>query len=234
MNIVLDASNSNVSRQQMQNETSALRERNEELQARLEETFTERQTKETKNKQLESEVEQERNKISEISKSMSDNDQIQYRSLEQSVQRYTHETNKFHERIEALNSQKSSMETVIQNSMDRVELVRLLSILNDQEHKLEKLKSDEQKRLTPTQEREKLISEVRENKLALTSIQHQIKFAEDALKEKKEFLQQIEDDLEEGSVERYAKYKELKRRDETMTIFMETFKEKYEDEKRSE
>lgn len=234
MNIALDAANSSVSRQQMQNETTALRERNEELQARLEETFTERQTKESKNKQLESEVEQERNKITEITKSMSENDQTQYNLLAQSIQKYTIETDTFHEKIATFNSQKASMETVIQNNTDRMELVRLLSILNEQEQKLKKLRNDEQKRLTPAQEREKLINDVRENKLALTSIQHQIKFAEDALKEKKELLQQIEDDLEEGSVERYTKYKELKRRDETMTVFMETFKEKCETEKKSE
>lgn len=233
MNIALDSANSNVSRQQMQQEALALRERNEHLQIRLEATFTERQTKEVKNKQLEIEIEQERNKITDIIKSMKENDQNTYYKLEESIQKYTIESGKCHEQIGAILNQKTSMETVIQNSSDRIEMVRLLSILNEQDQKLDKLKDDERKRLTPVQEREKLINDVRENKQALTSIQHQIKFSEDALNEKKELLQQIEDDLEEGSLERYAKYKELKRRDETMSAFMETFKEKYEEEKLS-
>lgn len=234
MNIALDSANSNVSRQHMQQETFGLRERNEQLQARLEKTFTERQAKEVKNKELEAEIEQERNKISGIIESMSESDQAKYRQYDESTQKYIAETSKNHEQIAALLNQKSSLETVIQNSSDRMEMVRLMLVLNELETKLERTKDDERKRLTPAQEREKLINDVRENKQALTSIQHQIKFAEDALNEKKELLQQIEDDLEEGNVERYAKYKELKRRDEAMTEFMETFKVKFEDEKRSE
>lgn len=233
MNIALDSANSNVPRQQMQQEASALRERNEHLQIRLEATFTDRQKKEAKNKQLEVEIDQERNKLSDIIKSMKESDQNMYYKLEESIQKYTIESGKCHEQIDALLNQKTGMETVLQNSADRVEMVRLLSVLNDQNQKLEKLRDDERKRLTPVQEREKLINDVRENKQALTSIQHQIKFAEDALNEKRELLQQIEDDLEEGSLERYAKYKELKRRDETMSVFMEKFKERYEEEKQS-
>lgn len=233
MNIALDAANSNVSRQQMQQEALALRERNERLQVSLEATFTDRQTKEAQNKQLEAEIEQERNKISEIINAMSADDQLKYRQLEESIKKYTDETDKYHGQIAALLSQKASMQTVVQSSADRVEMVRLLTILNEQQQKLDKLKEEERRRLTPAQEREKLINEVRENKQSLTSIQRQIKLSEDALKEKKELLQQIENDLDEGSLERYAKYKELKRRDETMSVFMDTFKEKFDAEKKS-
>lgn len=100
--------------------------------------------------------------------------------------------------------------------------------------KLMQSKEEEQSRLTPAQEREKLISEVRENKQALNSIQHQIKLAEDTLNEKRELLRQIDDDLDEGNSERYAKYKELKHRDETMTKFMDSFKENLQAETNSE
>lgn len=227
MNIALDAANSNVSRQQMQQEALALRERNEHLQVSLESTFTDRQTKQAKNTLLEAEIEQERNKVSEIINAMNVDDQMKYWQLEESAKKFTAGTGEYHEQIAALLNQKASMETVVQNSSERMEMVRLMTILHEQEEKLDKLRDDERRRLTPAQEREKLINEVRENKQALTSIQHQIKFAEVALNENRELLQQIENDLEEDSLERYAKYKELKRRDETMSAFMETFKDKF-------
>lgn len=44
---------------------------------------------------------------------------------------------------------------------------------------------------------------------------------------------QVEQDLDEGSSERHIKYKELKKRDEMMTNFMETFQIQIAQEKKS-
>ena len=49
----------------------------------------------------------------------------------------------------------------------------------------------------------------------------------------KEYKFYIEQDLEEGNSDRHAKYKELKRRDETMTIFLESFPQQMDEERRS-
>lgn len=233
MNIALDAANSSISRQQMQEETVALRERNEKLQSQLESAFNERQAQESTNQMLEKEIEQERNKINKVIESMNELDQVKYREMAELADTLGEKTNKMHEEINAMMNQKTNLETMIRSSTERSEAVRLLSKLNEMQLKLMAAKEEEQNRLTPAQEREKLINEVRENKQALTSIQHQIKITEDALTEKRELLSQIEDDLDEGNTERYAKYKELKHRDETMTAFMETFRDRVEEEKKS-
>lgn len=108
-----------------------------------------------------------------------------------------------------------------------------MSKLNELVTKRNTLRDEEANRLSPAQEREKLINEVRSNNQALTSINRQMKLIEDQLIDKREVLVQIEQDLEEGNSERHAKYKELKRRDETMTLFMESFSDSLEEEKRS-
>lgn len=114
-----------------------------------------------------------------------------------------------------------------------MEATRLLSKLNELVIKRNTLRDEEANRLSPAQEREKLISEVRANNQALTSMNRQMKLIEDQLSDKREQLSQIEQDLEEGNSERHAKYKELKRRDETMTAFMDTFRVNMENEKQS-
>lgn len=114
-----------------------------------------------------------------------------------------------------------------------MEAVRLLSKLNELVIKRNGLRDEEANRLSPAQEREKLINEVRSNNQALTSMNRQMKLLEDQLSDRRELLGQIEQDLEEGNSERHAKYKELKRRDETMTAFMETFREAMLEEKHS-
>lgn len=225
MNIALDSANSNINRQQMNQETAVLRERNEELQQQLEKAFSEKQSKEAINEKLEKEIELERNKINKVIESMNESDQAKYRKFDELAQELGDVNNKMHEEINMMINKKTNLETIAKSSTERSEAVRLLLKLNEMELKLMTSKEEEQNRLTPAQEREKLISEVRENKQALTSIQHQIKLAEDSISEKRELLRQIEDDLDEGSSERYAKYKELKHRDDTMSKFMDGFKE---------
>lgn len=60
-----------------------------------------------------------------------------------------------------------------------------------------------------------------------------MKIASDQLQEKKDILQQVEQDLEEGSSERHIKYKELRKRDEVMTSFMKRFQTQMAQEKQS-
>lgn len=114
----------------------------------------------------------------------------------------------------------------------RSEAVRLLSKLNEQLLRRQTLRDEEAQRLTPAQEREKLIAEVRQNNATLVSITNQLKLIDAQLADKRELLAQTNQDLEEGQSDRHTKYRELKRRDETMSAFMETFAESVEQEKR--
>lgn len=217
----------------MVQEAQALREQNEKLQQQLEGTFNERQSKEATNIDLEKNIELERNKVNKIIESMDQSDQDKFHRLDELAQKLNENNSRMHEEINVMNNKKSNLETITKNSSDRNEAVRMLLKLNELERKLIAAKDEERNRLTPAQEREKLIAEVRENKQALTGMQHQIKLAEDSLAEKRELLQQIDDDIDEGNSDRYAKYKELKHRDEMMTKFMDGFKDSLANESKS-
>lgn len=232
MNIALDSTNINVNRQQMIQEATVLRERNEQMQQQLETAFSERQAKEATNKRLEENIEMERNKMNKVIEAMDPLDQEKYSQYDQLGQKLCDENNQMHEEINSILNRKTILETMIKGSLERIEAVRMLSKLNEMEMNLMVAKEDEQHRLTPAQEREKLINDVRVNKQALTSIQHQIKIVEDTLTEKRGLLKQLDDDLDENSSERYAKYKELKHRDEMMSKFMDNFKESLTAEKK--
>lgn len=233
MNIALDSTNSNVDRQQMIQEATVLRERNEEMQQQLENAFSERQAKEAVNKRLEEDIKLERNKMNKVIEAMSSVDQEKYRQYDQLAQKLCDENNQMHEEINSMLNRKTILETMIKSSLERIEAVRMLSKLNEMELNLMAAKEEEQNRLTPAQEREKLINDVRVNKQALTSIQHQIKLAEITLTEKRGLLTQLDDDLDENNSERYAKYKELKHRDEMMSKFMDNFRESITAEEKS-
>lgn len=234
MNVALDSFSSGLTRQHMQNEAIALRERNETLQNQLENLFKERQIEEDQNKNLEKEIEQEKNKINEMILLLPKGDQVKYKDLQKLSEQLKNQNGELQNQIENLTQQRERLSAAIFNSQSRTEAVRLQTKLKELTTKRNTLKEEEENRLTPAQEREKLISEVRSNNQALAGISRQMKLVEDQLNDKKELLQQIEQDLDEGNSDRHAKYKELKRRDETMTGFIETFHQSMDKEKQSE
>lgn len=234
MNIALDGYSSGQSRQLMQNETVAFRERNETVQTQLEKLFLERQGKDALNNALELEIERERNKLNEMVHNLSPDDQLKYRELRDLSEQLKVRNVALQNQIEAASKQKERMNGILSTSQIRVDAVRL-SVLHGELLEKRNAYAEEQKnKLSPPQEREKLISEVRTNNQAMTSLNRQIKILEEQLAEKKETLGHVEQDLEEGNSERHLKYKELKKRDGTMSSFLETFPQQMIAEKNSE
>jgi intraflagellar transport protein 74 len=235
MNLALDNSSAGPNaRQHLQNEALALRERNETSQNQLEQIFKERQNKELQNQNYEEKISNEKNKINELIYSLSLDDQNRYREYQIIAEKFKKENADIHMKIEELVKQKEKLSAQVINSQSRLEAVKAHSKLRELVSKRNNLKDEEMNRLTPAQEREKLINEVRMNNQALNSMNKQMKIVSDQLQEKKEFLHQIEQDLEEGSSERHIKYKELRKRDEMMTQFMDAFEINMKKEKQSE
>lgn len=234
MNLALDTSSTGMTRQQLQNETVALREKNETLQAQLESVFRERQKKDEDNSSLERQIEHERNQITEMIFSLPQNEQNRYKEFQKRAEKLKNENMEIHNQIEAYIKQKEKLSPLILNSQSRMEAVRLQTKLRELIAKRNNLREEELNRLSPGKEREKLIEEVRSNNQALSSISRQMKIIEEQLSNKKELLQQVEQDLEEGNSERHAKFIELKKRDDVMSTFMENFEHNMETEKKSE
>lgn len=233
MNLALDTFSSGMSRQQLQSETVALKEKNENLQNQLETTFRERQVRDETNRTLEKEIEREKNKITEMIFSLPTTEQNKYKEYQNLAEKFRNENMELHNQIEAYIKQKEKLSPLILNSQSRMEAVRLQTRLRELVAKRNALREEEMNRLSPGQEREKLIEEVRSNNQALTSIGRQMKIIEEQLTSKKEMLQLVEQDLEEGNSERHAKYLELKKRDEVMTSFMDNFQHNMETERKS-
>ncbi|XP_050092061.1 intraflagellar transport protein 74 homolog [Anopheles aquasalis] len=231
MNLSLDNFSSGMTRQHLLNETAALRERNEHVQEQLELIFKQRQLKDSENRDLEKETEKEKNKVNEMINSLPEDGQRKYRELQAASESLRKQNTLYHSQISEIEKQKERLTTLIMNSQTRSDAHRLKSKLKELVAKRNAMRDEENHRLSPAQEREKLIAEVRSNNHSLASIGKQQKIIEDQLNEKKEMLQQVEQDLEEGNSERHIKYKELKKRDELMSTFMDSFKRNMELEK---
>lgn len=217
----------------MQNETTAFRERNESMQTNLEKLFLERHSKDAQNNALELEIERERNKLSEMVNNLSVDDQAKYRELRDLSEQLKIRNIELQNQIAAASKQKERLNGILSTSQIRVDAVQLSLLHQELSEKRTAYVEEQQNKLSPSQEREKLISEVRTNNQALTSLNRQIKILEDQLAEKKEALGHVEQDLEEGNSERHMKYKELRKRDEAMSSFLDTFPQQMSAEKTS-
>lgn len=233
MNLALDSSSTGVTRQQIQNETLVIREQNETMQNQLEHVFKDRQRTEHQNQQLEEAIIDEKSRMNELIYSLSPDQQSRYREYQLTSEKLKAENAEIHQHIEQLIKQKEKLSSTVMSSQARLEAVKLQSKLRETIIKRNQLKEEENNRLTPAQEREKLINDVKMNNQAVSSINKQTKTVNEQLKEDREQLTQIEQDLDEGSTEKLMKYRELRKRDEMMTNFMEVFPTQLAKEKQS-
>lgn len=233
MNLALDSSSTGITRQQIQNETIVIREQNETMQNQLEQVFKDRQRSEHQNQQLEEAIIGEKSRMNEMIFSLSPDQQSRYREYQMTSEKLKAENSEIHQHIEQLIKQKEKLSSTVMSSQARLEAVKMQSKLRESIVKRNQLKEEENNRLTPAQEREKLINDVKSNNQAISSINKQMKTVSEQLKEDREQLAQIEQDLDEGSTEKLLKYRELRKRDEMMTNFMEVFPTQLTKEKQS-
>lgn len=95
--------------------------------------------------------------------------------------------------------------------------------------------SQSQQRPTSAQEREQLISSVRDHQRMLQACQNQLQLVDTTLAQRREQLAQCEQDVLEGqqSGDRHTKYRELRKRDDTMSAFLSTCTESMEAKRRA-
>lgn len=234
MNIVLDAHTSGLTRQQLQQETAALRDHNERTQSQLEHQFHQRQARTADHTAMQSAVAAERQRLDDMVFALPADDQQQYRQLHASAEQLHQQLAAAQERDAAAAAQLARLQATVGQSTARSEAARLLSRLDELVQRARQLRAEQAQRQSPAQEREQLIVEVRDNQQTLVGFNNQLRLVDGQLQQKRELLAQIEQDLEEGQSDRHAKYKELRRRDETMSAFMETFAASLEQEKRGE
>jgi intraflagellar transport protein 74 len=119
MNLILDSVSSGLTRQQLLNETQALRERNEIAQNQLEGIFRERQDKDELNKELELNIENEKRKVNEMIYSLASGDREKYFELQGMAENLRAKNAEIHETIERLTKQKEKMMGSVLNSQVR-------------------------------------------------------------------------------------------------------------------
>ncbi|XP_066960218.1 intraflagellar transport protein 74 homolog isoform X1 [Macrobrachium rosenbergii] len=234
-NLLLDLINTDTEKLEIDEETKALKETNQENRHKLDALFTRKQDLESMMRQLEAEIEEERHMGESLVEAMQPalrNKYLDLRNLNGSLLQHLDQMQ--HE-LDAFENRKAGLEDELTTSKVKQDAVVLYEKLQELEEKRDEIINENQKRGTPKEERERLLLQVKEDNGEIATMERQIGEVQEQIKGIQDETNQLDQELEENQSERSQKYRELRKREETMDQFLATFEEnKAEEVKRLE
>ncbi|XP_050362720.1 intraflagellar transport protein 74 homolog [Nymphalis io] len=224
-NTAIRIANGEAPKYSVEEQTRELATNNKKLQEEVEQVFLEKQRKENQLRQLREQLDKEQSTISKLLSDMTTEQKSQYNELEATAAGLREEVEQARIQIDHLNREKEEFTKEITSSQIKMHLLELHRRLVAAEEKRDNLKDEINNRLDPQEEREKLLLQVREDNAAIASLDSNAANLKDQIRKVQELIEQAEQDLEEGNSERHQKYRELKKREETMDTFMSTYEE---------
>ncbi|PSN37184.1 Intraflagellar transport protein 74 [Blattella germanica] len=192
-------------------ECQELKIQNDQAMIQLEQLFSQRRQREIHIQQLEKEIEQEKNMTDNLLAAMSPPLRERYSELQQNNNDLQQQIETLQQELDTLTNKKTVLEDQLSLSQVKQEAVRLHHKLKEAEEKRESLIEEERTRATPAQEREQLLQRVKDDNAEMATMERQIT--------------EIRDHIHESQSERHQKYRELRKREETMEQFLSNFEE---------
>lgn len=226
-NTLLDKINTDTEMDDIVQDFNALKIQNEREQKSIDELFTQRRDKEQQIRQLEIELDQERRMAESLVEDMPPDQRAKYAQLKNVNNSLQAELEQKQQDLDALTTRIQNLEDEVSSSPVKQEAVTLYEKLNELGEKKQSLLDEMEKenKGTPAEERERLLKQVKEDNQEIASMERKTSELREKIETVNGEIQQLDMDLEEHQGERNVKYKELKKREETMDEFLETFEE---------
>ncbi|KAJ8735798.1 hypothetical protein PYW07_007418 [Mythimna separata] len=224
-NTAIRIANGEANKQSVEEQTRDMEASNNKMQEEVEQVFMEKQRKENQLRQLREQMDKEQSTITKLLAEMTQEQKDEYNELEATAAALREEVEQARTQIDHLNREKEEFSKEISGSQIKVHLLELHRRLVAVEEKRDNMKNEMNNRLDPQEEREKLLLQVREDNAAIASLDSNAANLKEQIKKVQELIEQAEQDLEEGNSDRHQKYRELKKREETMDTFMATYEE---------
>ncbi|XP_067136914.1 intraflagellar transport protein 74 homolog [Centruroides vittatus] len=222
-NLLVDKLNTDTEMSEVQEEYQDLKAHNEQETQVIDELFEQRQEKEAQVQQLETEIEQERHMTDNLISSMKPDLRKKYSDLKKTNQELQTQLEQLQQKSDALNTRRLALEEELALSQVKQEAVSLYERLRELEERRDNLLEEERLKGTPAQERERLLQQVKDDNAELASIERQTAEVREQITQAKEELEQLEQELDDHQGERSNKYRELRKREETIDSFLSSF-----------
>lgn len=222
-NTIVDKLNTNAGFEDLEEDCKVLKQQNERDSSSMEKLFAQNLEKDELIKKLEFEIEKERRKTESFVSNMSPEMQEQFKKLKIKNLQLQEELEMKQQELDKLNENIDSLEEEISQSPVKQEAVSLYEKIMVLEEKRGSLADEMKKKETPQEERERLLKQVKEDNQEIARMENRAKEINERTEKLQDEISQLDMDLEEHHGERTAKYKELKKRDEDMQEFLDSF-----------
>lgn len=229
-NIVVDKMTSDIGKEIIDQETEELATKNEHNLSKIENMYEERKQLENKLNKIEGQLENEKKKTGKLVESMNDSTREKYEELLKEKASLQEKATKMQQELDELYKEQLYLEEEIALSPLKQEAVKLHLKIIEVEEKRNKLQEKEKHRISPEEEREKLLQKIKQENIDIAAAEAQLTEKKKQIQEAEQKLEQLETDIEDTQSEKQMKYKELRKREEIIEQFMITFEQNKQDE----
>nr|XP_021206352.2 intraflagellar transport protein 74 homolog isoform X3 [Bombyx mori] len=184
--------NGEATKQSVEEQTRELEATNQKMQDEIEQVFMEKRRKENQLRQIREQIEKEQSTITKILAEMTVEQKDQYNELQTTAAALREEVEQSRTQLDLLNREKEEFAREISGSQIKVHLLELHRRLVAVEEKRDNMRNEINNRLDPQEEREKLLSQVREDNAAIAVLDNNATNLKEQIKKVQELIEQSE------------------------------------------
>ncbi|XP_030322978.1 intraflagellar transport protein 74 homolog [Calypte anna] len=224
-NMVVDILNTNTDIAEVIRDYNMLKVQNDRDAQSVDKIFTERQATEKLIQGAEEDIEHEKVVADDIIKDMSQENQAKYMELKAANEKLSQELVVQQQELDALHVKEEALRAEIAHSLVKQEAVQLYEKLHELEERRNQMIADDKNMESPQEERDRLLKQVKDDSQEIASMERQLTDVKEKINHFKKVIQQLDMDLENHQGDENRKYKELKKKEESIDNFFETFEE---------
>nr|XP_056704002.1 intraflagellar transport protein 74 homolog [Euleptes europaea] len=224
-NMLVDKLNTNTDMEEVMSDYNLLKAQNDREAQSIDIIFTERQAKEKLIQAVEDDIQQEKQAAEDIIKNMTEENQAKYMEMKVANENFLQELYALQQEVDTVNIKEQGLEAEIAHSQVKQEALQLYEKLHRLEEHRDQMIAEDKSMGSPQEERERLLKQVKEDNQEIASMERQLTDIKEKVNHLNEGIRQLDMDLEEHQGEKNLKYKELKKREESMDSFLESFED---------
>ncbi|XP_061873791.1 intraflagellar transport protein 74 homolog isoform X1 [Colius striatus] len=224
-NMVVDILNTNMDTAEVIQDYNVLKVQNDRDAQSVDNIFTERQVTEKLIQTVEEDLEREKGVADDIIKDMPQENQAKYMEMKATNEKLSQDLIVQQQELDALNVKEETLRAEIAHSQVKQEAEHLYEKLHELEEHRNQIVAEDKNMESPQEERERLLKQVKDDSQEIASMERQLTEVKEKITHFKKVIQQLDMDLENHQGEENWKYKELKKREESMDSFLDTFED---------
>ncbi|NXG62353.1 IFT74 protein, partial [Hemiprocne comata] len=229
-NTVVDILNTKTDTAEVIRKYNMLKAQNDRNAQSVDKIFIERLGIEKLIHNVEEDIEREKVVADDIIKGMSQENQAKYMEMKAANEKLSQELVVQQQELDALNVKEESLSAEIAHSQLKQKAVQLYRKLYELEERRDRMIAEDKNTESPQEERERLLKQARtyninDNSQEIASMERQLAEVNEKTNHMKKVIQRLDMDLENHQGDENWKYKELKKWEESMDNFLETFEE---------